>query len=129
MIFGLTLGLVYAKYRFGKEGENPKIDCTCGPVHNGRLQLCGYRIHHWMIATPLALVSFNLALFVPWAGFLGCWDLMTFSSVMAIHGLTYSDRFDTSLDASEASESELSECLDSETDSQEYSVRDDMDAC
>lgn len=97
MLFGLALGSLYAKYGFGKEGEKPKIDCTCGPVKNGRLYLCGYRIHQWMIAAPLGVVAFNLAVFVPWAGFLGCWDLMTFCIVMTFHGVTYRDSCDTSI--------------------------------
>ncbi len=96
MLFGLVLGSLYAKYGFGNEGETPKIDCTCGPVKNGRLYLCGYRIHHWMVAAPLGAVSFNFAVFIPYAGFLGCWDLMTFCAVMTFHGLTYNDSCNTS---------------------------------
>ncbi len=117
MLFGLIIGSLYAKYGFGEEGEKPKVDCTCGPVKNGRLYLCGYRIHHWMVAAPLVAVSFNLAVFVPWAGFLGCWDLMTFSTVMTFHGLTYRDSCNTSLPNSEiSSESELETEMDSESE-------------
>ena len=97
MLFGLIIGTLYAKYGFGNEGETPKIDCSCGPIVNGRLYLCGYRIHHWMVAAPVGAVSFNLAVFVPWAGFLGCWDLMTFCCAMTVHGLTYADSCDTTI--------------------------------
>ena len=94
MLFGLVLGCLYAKYGFGQEGERPKIDCSCGPFKNGRLILCENHIHHWMVAAPLGAVAFNLAVFVPYAGFLGCWDLMTFCIIMTFHGLAFSDSCD-----------------------------------
>ena len=62
MLFGLVIGSLYAKYGFRKTGEPPKIqssvDCSCGPIKNGMLYteclhwvyLCGYHVHHWMIA-------------------------------------------------------------------------------
>ena len=92
MLFGLVIGSLYAKYGFRKTGEPPKIDCSCGPIKNGMLYLCGYHVHHWMIAFPVAVSSLMLGLFVPWAGVLGCWDLMTFCTVMTCHGLSYPDR-------------------------------------
>lgn len=101
MLFGLVLGYLYAKYGFGSEGETPKIDCSCGPIRYGRLYVCEHRIHHWMVTAPLAVISFNLAVFIPYAGFLGCWDLMTFCTVMTFHGLSYSDRCDTQVKASD----------------------------
>lgn len=106
MLFGLIIGTLYAKYGFGKKGETPKIDCSCGPFVNGTLYLCGYHIHHWMVAAPVGAVSFNLAVFVPWAGILGCWDLTTFCCAMTLHGLTYSDSCDTSIRAESDEESE-----------------------
>ena len=95
MLFGFTIGTLYAVYGFNKQGESPNIDCTCGPFRKGTLYLCGHHIHHWMVAAPCGVAACSLAILFPWARVLGCLDLATFCSVMTAHGLLYPDRCTT----------------------------------
>ena len=83
----------YMQSMASNEGETPKLI-----VHVVLLEQINCVEPHSSLdsAAPLGAVSFNFAVFIPYAGFLGCWDLMTFCAVMTFHGLTYNDSCNTS---------------------------------
>lgn len=85
MSTGLVVGLLYAFFGFAQEGSPPTIPLTVGPFRGGLLFVNGHHIHHWML----------FALLLPIVLYAEYTNIVTFSSVMIVHGLTYSDAFTT----------------------------------
>ena len=80
---GLILGLLYACFGFSDEGSPPTIPLTLGPFRGGILYAHGKHIHHWIL----------FSLLLPIALYTHCMNLVLFSSVMIVHGLTYRDAY------------------------------------
>jgi len=84
MWVGIALALLYSTWGFGDVGAPPRLSLTAGPFQNGHLIVRGYHIHHWMVYPFVALVAWHLRWF----------DVVSFSSTMTLHGLSYADRFE-----------------------------------
>lgn len=88
MWLGFIIGVLYSLVGFQGQGQPPRLHPTCGPFRRGHLHLCGYHIHHWVVALPSSVVCFAL----------GSWDLAVFCLIMTAQGLSFSDRFDFTAD-------------------------------
>ena len=58
-IGGVCVALLYVliAYCGRKDGEPPRCECSCGPIHNGMLYLCNIHIHHWLIYSVVLILS------------------------------------------------------------------------
>ncbi len=83
MIIGACLGVLYSIWGFGAQGEPPRLAINAGPFEDGMLFVSGCHVHHWMVYAPLACAA-------AWCRW---YELMGFSVVMSIHGLSYGDAF------------------------------------
>ena len=83
-LLGALIGLLYSVIGFGAEGEAPRFSITFGPLHNGTLVLFNRHVHHWVV---------YLFIVLPTATICGHYNTASFAVIMAMHGLTYRDRF------------------------------------
>jgi hypothetical protein len=88
MIVGLFIGILYCRFMYRKQGENPylNINYKFGPLElkNGMIFYNNFHIHHWMIGLFM----------LPFTQYFKYNQTKWFFMTLTLHGLSYSDRFD-----------------------------------
>jgi hypothetical protein len=91
LLIGMIVASVYCYFIFPKNegGEINFLNTSFGPIKNGKLYLNGYRIHHWLFYSIIAIVILlYMIIFKKKLYF-----LLGFCFVMIFNGLQYNDAF------------------------------------